>query len=143
MNTRSLLILGDKVLNEEESVLRKKARSGLMAVSPSRIITNYEVGWSQIVLEEAIKLGIPYMGVLPYPSLNEEYKNLSKRASSNLIFTQNKLDFLNSPYAYFSWLDSYISEIMVYISKNRTQADIVNIKVLQALKNKTIRNFCK
>jgi hypothetical protein len=136
----SLLILGNKRFSEPESSLQKLARSGLIAVGPSRIITSYSIGWEDIVLKEAKKLGIPYMGVLPFPSNNPEFKTLSQGASSNLVFNRNKKDYLNSPNSYLKWLNSYVNEVMLYLDPAITEEVIVK-KISQCLKGKIIRNF--
>lgn len=136
----SLLILGNKRILETESNLQKIARSGLIAISPSRIITSYSTGWEEIVLKEAKKLGIPHMGVLPFPSNNMEFKNLSKNASSNLIFNNSKKEYLNNPDSYLKWLNSYVNEVMLYLDPEVTEEIIVK-KISQCLKGKVIRNF--
>lgn len=136
----SLLILGNSSLNKEESSIKKIARSGLRAISPSRIITSYAIGWESIVLQEAKNLGIPYIGVLPFPSNNPNYKEMSKGAHSNLVFNSSKLEYLNNPRTYLVWLDSYVNEVMLYLDPNNTDEVIVK-KTVQCLKGKVIRNF--
>lgn len=131
------LALGDTEFDKPEDVIRRLARSSLVAVKPTRVITDYSEGWNSIVLDEATKLGIPYMGVLPYESENPKYRELSKSAT-NLIFYKTKEEFLANPFSYFNWLNEYVDEVLCYLNPEK---HTYKKNILKTIKNKAVRNL--
>jgi hypothetical protein len=134
---RYALALGDSEFEKPEDVIRRLARSSLIATKPTRLITDYSVGWNSLVLDEATKLGIPYMGVLPYASENPNFRELSKSAT-NLVFFNSKEDFLANPFLYFNWLQEHVDEVLCYLNPER---HTYNKNILRTLKTKSVRNL--
>lgn len=136
--SKVILVLGQKELKASEEEERKKIRRTLYSLGTKRIVTDYSEGWPSLVLDEVFKVGVPFMGVLPYPSENPDYKKLSQRAQSNIIFNKTKLEFLSNPFSYFTWVNSYTTEALIYFSQD---TDSIHKRTLRALKNKIIRNM--
>lgn len=131
------LVLGDKNFQLSEDSMRRIARSSIVATKPTKIITDYAEGWNSLVLDEASKLGVPYMGVLPYESENSNFYTLSK-STTNIIFHKDKESFLENPFPYLNWLKEHVDEVLCYINPNHHN---YGKNILKALKNKTIRNL--
>jgi len=132
-----VLTLGETELDRPEEVIRKMIRSSISAIRPSKIITDYSIGWNELVLDEATKYGVPYIGVLPYESENPRYIGLSK-SSTNLIFYKTKEEFFRNPFPYLDWLNEHVSEIFCYINPEKHS---FRSNVLRALRKKNIRNI--
>jgi len=132
------LAIGDKIFEKPEDVIRRRARSSLIGISPSRLVTDYSEGWSIIVLDESRKLGIPYIGVIPYEPKTEIYKINSRNASSNLIFFKTKEEYLDNPYPYFDWLEKNIDEVLLFLNPEKKS---FNNNLVKVLRKKSIRNL--
>jgi hypothetical protein len=132
-----ILTMGESEFEKSEEVIRKMIRSSISAIKPSKIITDYSLGWNEMVLDEAVKYGVPYMGVLPYESENPRYTKLSKSAT-NLVFYNTKEEFLENPFPYFDWLNEHVSEVFCYIDPEKRS---FKNNILRALRNKNIRNI--
>lgn len=137
MSTYAIAI-GDKNPEKPEDVLRRRARNSLASVRPSKLVTDYSSGWSLIVLDEARKLGIPYIGVMPYEPSGEEYKVKARTASSNLVFFNSVDDYLKNPFVYFDWLEKNIDEVLLFLNPD-TQG--IERAILRVLRKKSIRNL--
>jgi hypothetical protein len=131
------LALGESEFEKPEDVIRRLARSSILATKPTRIITDYSQGWNSIVLDEATKLGVPYMGVLPYESENPQFKILSK-GSTNLVFFGSKKEFIENPFPYFEWLQEHVDEVLCYLNPEKNS---YKKNILKVLKKKSIRNL--
>lgn len=131
------LVLGEKDYSISEDEIRSLARRSLLVIRPQRIVTDYALGWNSIMVEEARKVGVPYVGVLPYPSDNQDYRKLSK-STTNTILYSSKEEFLTSPFLYLSWLNQHVSEVIAFIDPEKVN---FNKTILKSLKEKTIRNI--
>jgi hypothetical protein len=132
-----VLLIGEEEFNKSEDVIRKMIRSSISAIKPSKIITDYSIGWNEIVLDEAVKYGVPYMGVLPYESENPKYIKLSK-STTNLVFYKTKEEFFSNPFPYLNWLNEHISEVFCYINPEKHS---FKNNILRALRSKHVRNI--
>jgi hypothetical protein len=135
---RYAIAIGDKIPEKPEDVLSRRARSALTSVRPTKLVTDYSRGWSAIVLDEARKLGIPYIGVMPYEPKDDFYKVSSQYASSNLIFFSSVSDYLENPFKYFEWLEKNIDEVLLFVNPEMQSS---NKKLLHVLRKKSIRNL--
>jgi hypothetical protein len=131
------LLLGESELNKHEDTVRKMVRSSISALQPSMLITDYSRGWNELVLDEATKFGVPYIGALPYSSENPNYVKLSK-STTNLVFYNTKEEFLANPIPYLKWLNEHVSEVFCYLNPEK---HTFNNNILKALKNKKVRNI--
>lgn len=132
--------IGESTFDIPEGSVRKIARSVVASVKPTKLITDYSDGWSALVLDEARKYGVPYIGVLPFPVENEVFYRLSRHASSNLILCPSKKDFLDNPFEYFSWMNRYVDEVFLYLDMSKPG---IKRNTVKALKGKMIRNLYK
>jgi hypothetical protein len=132
-----VLLIGEEEFSKSEEVVRKMIRSSLSAIKPSKIITDYSIGWNETVIDEAVKYGVPYMGVLPYESENPRYIKLSK-STTNLIFHKTKEEFLGNPFIYLNWLNEHVSEVFCYLNPEKRS---FKNNILRALRNKNVRNI--
>jgi len=133
-----VMSLGEEILDKPEETIRKLARLGLAAVKPTRLITDYGIGWNDVVLDEAKKMGIPYIGVMPYKPDNPAYNQISKGAASNLVFCGSKEEFIKNPYPYIEWVKNYVGEFFLYLDPEK-----LNFKktIIRAAPNIRIRNI--
>lgn len=132
-----VLLLGESEFDKPEETIRKMVRSSIRALRPNRIITDYSKGWNELVLDEATKYGVPYMGVLPYESDNPNYVKLSKSVT-NIVFFKTKEEFLANPIPYFNWVNEHISEVFCYLNP---ETHSFKNNILRVLKNKKVRNI--
>lgn len=137
-----VLVLGNRNFRDEEQTIRATARRALLSTEPRKIVVDYLPGWSQVVLDEAKKMGIPYIGAVPFLEDEKKYQKLSISASSNIVFCDTKKRFLSDPYPYLDWMGSYINEVMLYYDTETETSMRINmlVNVLES-KGKLVRNF--
>lgn len=136
----TIIAIGQNELNISKEVLGDIVRSNLMAINAKRLIVDYSEGWNSLVLDEARKIGLPYMGAIPFE--NPELKNsrIYNAAISNIVFNQSKKEFLANPFPYLKWVDAYVGEVFAYVDMEKHS---FNRTILSFLKEKTIRNLYK
>lgn len=134
----NILVLGKKTLNENDEYFHELARKALMSLQPQKIIVDYSEGWNSIVLDEARKVGVPYVGALPYDNEKLKTNKIYKAATSNIVFNKTKKDFLSDPFPYYHWINRNSSEVLAYYNEEK---DIMVKNTLKAVEGKTIRNL--
>jgi len=134
----NLFIIGKKDIDENDQYFHDLARKSLMSLQPKKIIVDYSPGWNSVVLDEARKVGVPYMGALPYDNKNLKTSKIYKAASANIVFNATKKDFLSNPFPYFSWIHTNTNEVLAYYDEEK---DVSIRNTLKAVEDKLIRNL--
>lgn len=135
-----LLIIGKKELDKPEEYLQTLVRKTLLAINPQKIITDYSSGWNKLVLDEARKIGVPYLGAIPYESPELKKDSIYNAALSNTVFNKTKSSFLINPFIYTAWLNEYATDVLAYVDEEEIT---FNNNILRLLSGKTVRNLYK
>lgn len=138
----SLIIasFGKKEIELPNQYLQDTIRKSLISMKATRLITDYSEGWNKLVLDEARKVGLPYVGAIPYKYESLKFDAIYNAALSNTIFNETKKDFLNNPFPYFKWVNEYANEVFAYIDETENSFENRALKYLQ---EKTVRNLYK
>lgn len=135
-----IVSFGKKELDQPKEHLQDFVRKSLLSMNASKLVTDYSEGWNQLVLDEARKIGLPYVGAIPFMHEDLKFDKVYNSALSNTIFNDSKKGFLNNPFSYFKWVDSYSDEVFAYVNETENSFES---RALKFLKNKTVRNIYK
>lgn len=120
-----LIAIGEKKIEAQEQAI-VLCRSALMSMKPSLVMSDFDNGWGLLVAQEAIKLGIPVMGVLPHAEVlgNAAYKYERKEAlrhsPTNVVFEEDYLAFLRNPKPYVNWVLKSANVALCYVDEGRS-----------------------
>lgn len=123
MSRPRVLVLGEKVVGEE---YRTPIEKHLKALGPSLVMSDLAPGWNLMVAEEARKLNIPLMAVMPHTETfgKKAYaayrKIMLKEATNKIVFNDSYYDFLRNPKPYVRWLSDNVDTILAYIDVDRS-----------------------
>lgn len=120
-----LIALGEKrIENPEEAAVLCKA--SLLSISPSMVFSDFDNGWGLIVAQEAIRIGIPIMAVMPHGEVvgNKAFRHERRRAlayaSTKVVFADDYLSFLRNPKPYAEWVLRSTDMGLCYINVERS-----------------------
>lgn len=145
MSRPRVLVLGEKSIDEN---LRPSIRNHLTAIGPSLVMSDFAVGWNFMVAEEARKLNMPVMAVLPHleavgnKAYRESRRKLIKESTNKIVFGDTYYDFLRDPKPYVVWLRNNVDAVLAYLDPSRSSTSH-SIMVVLGESGKTIFNTHK
>lgn len=120
-----LIAIGEKKIEAQEQAI-VLCRSALMSMKPRLVMSDFDNGWGLIVAQEAIKMGIPVMGVLPHAEVlgnaayRYERKEALRNSSTKVVFEEDYLAFLRNPKPYVNWVLKSANAALCYVDEGRS-----------------------
>ena len=120
-----LIALGEKRIAKADEVT-VLCRAALLSIQPSLVMSDFDNGWGLIVAQEAIKLGIPLMGVMPHgevignKAFQHERREALRSVSTKVVFEDDYMAFLRNPRPYAEWVMKSADAALCYVDVTRS-----------------------
>lgn len=120
-----LIAIGEKRIEAHDEAI-VLCRAALLSMTPSLVMSDFDNGWGLMVGQEAIKLGIPVMGVLPHAEVlgNAAYRHerleALRSSHTKIVFADDYLAFLRNPKPYVEWVLKSAHVALCYVDEGRS-----------------------
>lgn len=88
-------------INDRRELLKNK----LVKVKPDCVLSGFALGWDQIVVEECIKLHIPFKAYIPFKGQHKHWPQQSQKKYEKLIGYAQEIIVVADKYSYQAYKD--------------------------------------